>query len=913
MTVSTEVDHNEYTGNGVTTSFPYTFRIFKKTDLVVQVSDLNGNVTELVLDTGYKVTGAGTYSGGEVVLPSPLAAGWRITIERVLDVVQETDLRNQGKFFPEVHEDAFDYLTMLIQRCFGWFRRALMKPSLLAKYYDAKQNKISNLADPSLEQDAVNNRSMRNYVDAAIAGVVGGFGWFIQYGSGAVYRTFQDKMRDIVNVRDFGAKGDGITDDTDAITNAIIYCASNRKRLEWTAGKYLFSQIDISIPYGCFDWVASGKVELLCTNNVVGYEGSAIKLGGIASTKLHNFITRDISLGEKTVTLDDVSDISVGDLLVIRNNHLVRGDNRGSWQEGQIVEVVSLSGNNVTLDQDAYYYYRSGGNITVTVTGASSGQSFTSTNFSVTSPPRDALYKILGLTGDNAGITKMVTAYDDDTKTFTIGSNADTGFQNKPAAGDTFRLVRQAEAWAVYPATFNISGDFHVGTTHGLVTNATSGQKAYDGVVFEYCVNGIASFASVENFPNAGITLLGCLRCTVRDTSLYGINRVFNGDGGTGNAVSVSNSSYCTVDNINASCCRRGVDIGGSNWSALYNNVTNITMRGGGTGYTGGIIFPSEGWTEFSYGFGSHGGAAESKYKDNVAVDCFYGATIRGFNEIVSGCEIRGFSNIPIRLYYGSGITITDTHYIDGFTETTGSSNKWWKSTNSVNRKLRPGAFILMTPTYTLETPTIIKGCSAKSTTREFVIVDTNVVAPGKIDGVLLTDCTAYVDNFGATSGNTDAYMLRINGGPSLGDNFGFGGGNQMILVGTNNTVSSGKLFHASGSCEGAIRKSEYVWEMWVKAHTSQSIPLSKNALSYCVDVINNGNPNFFAGVGMILRPGHSTDESPLGNYNKTNVVVTSVDEEVSTKIGISIVGGRLYLNNGTETDITATIRICAV
>ncbi|HHJ3746595.1 TPA: tail fiber domain-containing protein [Escherichia coli] len=209
MTVSTEVDHNEYTGNGVTTSFPYTFRIFKKSDLVVQVSDLNGNVTELVLDTGYTVTGAGTYSGGSVVLPSPLAAGWRITIDRVLDVVQETDLRNQGNFFPEVHEDAFDYLTMLIQQCFGWFRRALMKPSLLAKYYDAKQNRISNLADPSLEQDAVNNRSMRNYVDAAIAGVVGGFGWFIQYGSGAVYRTFQDKMRDEINVHDYGAIGDG--------------------------------------------------------------------------------------------------------------------------------------------------------------------------------------------------------------------------------------------------------------------------------------------------------------------------------------------------------------------------------------------------------------------------------------------------------------------------------------------------------------------------------------------------------------------------------------------------------------------------------------------------------------------------------------------------------------------------------
>ncbi|MDK3204750.1 hypothetical protein QMQ04_22080, partial [Escherichia coli] len=273
MTVSTEVDHNEYTGNGVTTSFPYTFRIFKKSDLVVQVSDLNGSVTELVLDTGYTVTGAGTYSGGSVVLPSPLAAGWRITIDRVLDVVQETDLRNQGKFFPEVHEDAFDYLTMLIQQCFGWFRRALMKPSLLAKYYDAKQNRISNLADPSLEQDAVNNRSMRNYVDAAIAGVVGGFGWFIQYGSGAVYRTFQDKMRDTVSVRDFGAKGDGITDDTSALILAAEYARESSRTLR-AEGNFIITET-----------LNLRNVSLEMTNAVftISHSGIGVLLGGNAS------------------------------------------------------------------------------------------------------------------------------------------------------------------------------------------------------------------------------------------------------------------------------------------------------------------------------------------------------------------------------------------------------------------------------------------------------------------------------------------------------------------------------------------------------------------------------------------------------------------------------------------------------
>lgn len=166
MTVSTEVDHNDYTGNGVTTSFPYTFRIFQKSDLMVQVADLNENITVLTLDTDYTVTGAGGYSGGAVVLASPLANGWQISISRDLPLTQETDLRNQGKFFAEVHEDAFDKLTMLIQQCFGFLRLALRKPSFIANYYDALNNRIRNLRDPSQAQDA----ATKKYVDDGNAG-----------------------------------------------------------------------------------------------------------------------------------------------------------------------------------------------------------------------------------------------------------------------------------------------------------------------------------------------------------------------------------------------------------------------------------------------------------------------------------------------------------------------------------------------------------------------------------------------------------------------------------------------------------------------------------------------------------------------------------------------------------------------
>ncbi|HGP4137718.1 TPA: hypothetical protein ACLLGK_001275 [Enterobacter roggenkampii] len=162
MTVSTVVDHNDYTGNGVTTSFPYTFRIFKKTELTVSVIDLSENITVLVLDTDYTVTNAGGFNGGSVVLTTPLASGWQISIARELEPTQETDLRNQGKFFAEVHEDAFDKLTMLIQQVGSMFRLALRKPSSIANWYDALNNYIRNLKDPRDPQDA----ATKNYVDS---------------------------------------------------------------------------------------------------------------------------------------------------------------------------------------------------------------------------------------------------------------------------------------------------------------------------------------------------------------------------------------------------------------------------------------------------------------------------------------------------------------------------------------------------------------------------------------------------------------------------------------------------------------------------------------------------------------------------------------------------------------------------
>ncbi|QXL77886.1 hypothetical protein [Proteus mirabilis] len=164
MTVSTELSHEEYIGNGVTTDFDFRFRIFEGKHLIVVVADSDGNEKTLKNGTDYTIVGAGSYHGGKVVLNKPLAQGWKILLERDLPVVQETDLRNQGKFFAEVHEDAFDYLTMLIQKALGTFSLSLRKPTYLSNYYDAKDNRIANLAPPKLGSDSAN----KDYVDNSI-------------------------------------------------------------------------------------------------------------------------------------------------------------------------------------------------------------------------------------------------------------------------------------------------------------------------------------------------------------------------------------------------------------------------------------------------------------------------------------------------------------------------------------------------------------------------------------------------------------------------------------------------------------------------------------------------------------------------------------------------------------------------
>jgi len=68
---------------------------------------------------------------------------------------------------------------------------------------------------------------------------------FLQAGVGAVQRTIQSKLREVVSVKDFGAVGDGTTDDTAAIQAALDAQQSAAGRLFVPTGTYLVTGLTI--------------------------------------------------------------------------------------------------------------------------------------------------------------------------------------------------------------------------------------------------------------------------------------------------------------------------------------------------------------------------------------------------------------------------------------------------------------------------------------------------------------------------------------------------------------------------------------------------------------------------------------------------------------------------------------------
>lgn len=164
--VENDTSSVEYQLSTSTGPFSIPFYFIENGHIVAELYTQNGddfNKTTLTIDVDYYLNGAGDKNGGQLTLLSA-HSGATLLIYRDPDATQLTSYLATGKFPATSHERALDKLTMLIQK-FGWWwdSLALKKPNIFANYYDALNNRIRNLRDPSLAQDA----ATKSYVDSS--------------------------------------------------------------------------------------------------------------------------------------------------------------------------------------------------------------------------------------------------------------------------------------------------------------------------------------------------------------------------------------------------------------------------------------------------------------------------------------------------------------------------------------------------------------------------------------------------------------------------------------------------------------------------------------------------------------------------------------------------------------------------
>lgn len=135
MTVSSAVRKaGPFNGNGVTTVFPFSFKVFDKTNVSVVFANALGVGSTLTLDSDYSVTlnaDQNNNPGGSITYPItglPLAQSYTLTLLGALAYTQPTDITNSGGFYPSIIEDALDRAEIQIQQLAEIGTRAIQVP-----------------------------------------------------------------------------------------------------------------------------------------------------------------------------------------------------------------------------------------------------------------------------------------------------------------------------------------------------------------------------------------------------------------------------------------------------------------------------------------------------------------------------------------------------------------------------------------------------------------------------------------------------------------------------------------------------------------------------------------------------------------------------------------------------------------
>jgi len=122
VSVSNQETEFQYTGNGLTVTFPYNCQVQKAGDLDVYLAGA-------IVTSGFTINGVGSLSGGSVTFSTAPAVGVLVRLERVVDLERTTDYQQNGDLLVRVVNPDFDRIWMAIQQQRTDLSRALRFPS----------------------------------------------------------------------------------------------------------------------------------------------------------------------------------------------------------------------------------------------------------------------------------------------------------------------------------------------------------------------------------------------------------------------------------------------------------------------------------------------------------------------------------------------------------------------------------------------------------------------------------------------------------------------------------------------------------------------------------------------------------------------------------------------------------------
>ena len=279
MTITVQSTRNEYTATAGQDVFTYTFKIFTATDLNVYVTPAGQECDDTTdITTAYTVAGVGVAAGGSITLNTPASVGDLVSIVSNIPASRTTDYQTNGDFRPDTVNDDFDRVVSLVKQSEEVANRSLVsseclqgsKPLTLpepsAGLFLKWKSDLSGVENSGAPSVAVNTVEF-SVVSDMIASTTLNIGDLVQTAGYTAKGDGGDNLYEIVaaatgtddggsfldldthqakglfpggvvSVKQFGAVGDDVADDTTAVMNAVA-AMTNNSALYVPSGIYL--------------------------------------------------------------------------------------------------------------------------------------------------------------------------------------------------------------------------------------------------------------------------------------------------------------------------------------------------------------------------------------------------------------------------------------------------------------------------------------------------------------------------------------------------------------------------------------------------------------------------------------------------------------------------------------------------